>query len=118
MKTSAILHSVLQATHKTRLNLLDLRKDAIAEAIRQSLEMMPPSPQLTSASDIVRLVGPQGVYTRIEPKDYVEAMITPEAGTWYNLTVAHIAALENDRVLIECHPDEAGTEKVYPSQIE
>jgi len=96
----------------------DMLKDTSAKGKADVVNALTAAKGSKFRGSLVQLVGPQGIITRVQPKDSREANITAEAGSWYNLVTAHIAALESDGVLIECHADEANGEKIYPSQME
>ena len=68
--------------------------------------------------EIVTLQGPQGEYTRICPKNTVEAEKTAEAASWRALEVNHIGAMEMGGTVIECHRKEAGGNVVHRAKID
>lgn len=67
---------------------------------------------------IVKLVGPQGEYTRVCPKNTTEATKTLEAASWRALEVSHISELERNETITEVHRSEAGERKVHPVKLD
>jgi len=68
--------------------------------------------------DIIRLHGPQGEYTRVCPKNTVEAEKTPEAATWRALETNHIAELERNVTVTEVHISEAEGKMIHPTKLD